>query len=597
MGVVLYTVTALAIANTLLCGFVIVYLSRKNDHPLTPPLILQCFCGIIWTVSYGVSFWVTNLEASIFAHQVMIVGQFGIPPVYLVLAYRYKGMVDRISYPVYVILSVLPISTGIVVFSNDIHNSFWSSTALEQIGSATLLVREYGILYFIHISAAYLMLGFASVVFIKTMFRSGDIHKKQGAMLLVGGVVPTIANTLHTFSLGPYAEIDFTPFTLGLSALLITIAIFEFDLVDLSPAAYQNVSDVFGDGVIVFDSNHQLVEWNGYSEGILGEKLESDLKYDEVFDVPLEEINGEVITGVKKNQRHYIARHSTLTGEWETVVGHVIVMRDITELKQHQQRLSVTNRILRHNLRNELNLILGHSQYVDKKLSDNDDVDMTGIIESAKRLQSVTENSRYIRSSVEGTDIELSTVDITPLTESAIKQYKKEYPEVTVNFKEEEGVYARISGKDNFKTIVSHLVSNGIEHNDNAVSKAKITITLSEHKDRGAVVVSVADNGPGIPKDEQTVIEHGEETQLQHGSSLGLWIVYWLTNAMGGRVVFKENKPRGSVVEIHLQAGSEDDIDESNKRNKEQLKNSKEMLDEFLDEQQREAGEEPVEIS
>jgi hypothetical protein len=46
----------------------------------------------------------------------------------------------------------------------------------------------------------------------------------------------------------------------------------------------------------------------------------------------------------------------------------------------------------------------------------------------------------------------------------------------------------------------------------------------------------IADNGPGIPTQERNTIETGDETPLQHGTGLGLWLVYWAISLLGGDV-------------------------------------------------------------
>jgi signal transduction histidine kinase len=70
--------------------------------------------------------------------------------------------------------------------------------------------------------------------------------------------------------------------------------------------------------------------------------------------------------------------------------------------------------------------------------------------------------------------------------------------------------------------------------------------------------VSVADDGPGIPDHERAVLTDGEETALEHGSGLGLWLVHWVVERSGGRLSFAENDPRGSVVRMDLRPASED---------------------------------------
>jgi signal transduction histidine kinase len=50
-----------------------------------------------------------------------------------------------------------------------------------------------------------------------------------------------------------------------------------------------------------------------------------------------------------------------------------------------------------------------------------------------------------------------------------------------------------------------------------------------------------------------TVLTHGTESPLHHGSGLGLWLVHWLVEASGGDLDFADNRQRGSVVTLTLE--------------------------------------------
>jgi signal transduction histidine kinase len=64
--------------------------------------------------------------------------------------------------------------------------------------------------------------------------------------------------------------------------------------------------------------------------------------------------------------------------------------------------------------------------------------------------------------------------------------------------------------------------------------------------------IAVVDDGPGIPDDERSVIETGEEDPLEHASSLGLWGSNWAVQAMGGSLSFDESDLGGTAVVVAL---------------------------------------------
>ncbi|MDG5777156.1 ATP-binding protein [Haloarculaceae archaeon H-GB2-1] len=65
------------------------------------------------------------------------------------------------------------------------------------------------------------------------------------------------------------------------------------------------------------------------------------------------------------------------------------------------------------------------------------------------------------------------------------------------------------------------------------------------------VSMSVVDDGPGIPDiGRQTTARDVPEEHLKHSSGMGVWLVKWVTPALGGTVDIATNDPRESVVTV-----------------------------------------------
>ncbi|MFC7113979.1 ATP-binding protein [Natronoarchaeum sp. GCM10025703] len=106
---------------------------------------------------------------------------------------------------------------------------------------------------------------------------------------------------------------------------------------------------------------------------------------------------------------------------------------------------------------------------------------------------------------------------------------------------------------------VDNLLENAIEHNERPV-----TVTLRTERDGdGRLRISVEDDGSGIPKTEQSVLMGEQEiTPLSHGSGLGLWLVVWVAQTVGGEVEFDESETGGSVITLII-PHRQTDLDES----------------------------------
>jgi len=103
---------------------------------------------------------------------------------------------------------------------------------------------------------------------------------------------------------------------------------------------------------------------------------------------------------------------------------------------------------------------------------------------------------------------------------------------------------------------LEQLLENAAAYNDADEPRVRLGVEA----DDGRVTIRVADNGPGIPEEERSVVTGQEETPLSHSSGLGLWLVSWVAEASGGELRFEENEPRGSIVAFDLPLpGSQDE--------------------------------------
>jgi signal transduction histidine kinase len=75
----------------------------------------------------------------------------------------------------------------------------------------------------------------------------------------------------------------------------------------------------------------------------------------------------------------------------------------------------------------------------------------------------------------------------------------------------------------------------------------------------------VSDDGPGIPEAELETIRAGQETDLQHTSGLGLWVVTWGATLLGAEVDFDAG-PEGTTVTVALPDRSDGSPPESTRR-------------------------------
>ncbi|MEZ3163654.1 PAS domain-containing protein [Halorubrum sp. RMP-47] len=212
------------------------------------------------------------------------------------------------------------------------------------------------------------------------------------------------------------------------------------------------------------------------------------------------------------------------------------IYTDIIDRKRRERYVRIVNRILRHNLRNELNVVFGFASEIADRTDDDRIRDYARRIEATgKRLSGVAEGATTLRRVVEeGYATDPVPVDVAAVVEGVVAEYAADGSNARITADVPAGIAVR--GDDRLAIAVDHLVENEVEHGGDA---PRVAVTADRDPDGGAVRVSVADDGPGIPTAVREVIaEDREVTQLRHNTGVGLWIAAWVVEAYGGEIRF-----------------------------------------------------------
>ncbi len=238
--------------------------------------------------------------------------------------------------------------------------------------------------------------------------------------------------------------------------------------------------------------------------------------------------------------------------EWQAI-GEALD-RLSTTLARREQMLLVLNRFLRHNLRNDLNVAVGHAADIKREATTEDERQRAETMESAiSSVLSTADRVRLTEKLIDPAATDDRPVDLVGLLTDRIEETTADCPALTVTLDAPEQVWVR--GGETLSFAIEELLANVAAHSKpNPV--ARITVTTTGNY----VTVRVADNGPGIHPDEAAVITGDQEiTPLQHSSGLGLWLVNWIVRRHDGQLSIPDTDD-GTTVVITL---PQDDPEES----------------------------------
>jgi len=232
--------------------------------------------------------------------------------------------------------------------------------------------------------------------------------------------------------------------------------------------------------------------------------------------------------------------------------AHVLIgVRDVQriraeELARQREQLAVLNRIVRHNLRQVAQRLLGVGGRLpyaedDARVALGDDIE-----EIATDLTEMNEMLDRSRAVIDADRAEESVLNLTQTIEDVAAEYRDAHPDVAV--KTDFGGEYHVRGGDHLRDALVELVENAIVH---AETTPHVTIAASARE--GRVIVEITDRGPGIPESERAVImREAEIDQLTHSQGLGLWFVRWVMDTYDGDIEIESDRSEGTTIRLEL---------------------------------------------
>ena len=246
------------------------------------------------------------------------------------------------------------------------------------------------------------------------------------------------------------------------------------------------------------------------------------------------------------------------TGPGGSVRRVVAAFEDVTDRREREadleaanRQFELLNRILRHDVRNDVSVMLGWAELLEESLEDEEAVEALSRIRTTGRdALRLTETGKDLIEvlSTDG-EVPLEPVSVREVLSAELTKHREIYPDAA--FRVDGGLPApdlAVEANEMLSSVVGNVLTNAVQHNDTDAPTVEVGVETTPT----TVTIRVADDGPGFPAGPEAAFEPGEPVLDSDGTGLGLYLVRELVSRYGGDVGAEENAPRGSVVAVEL---------------------------------------------
>ncbi|QPV64669.1 PAS domain-containing protein [Halosimplex litoreum] len=546
-----------AAAGTLL---LIRYLWRYRGKPGADWFLASLGAQATWSLAYGVAL-VTVAEPVRWALEVVSWAAMAGTGVYFLafaLAYTGRGgVVDRAWQG----FAGFPILVGLIGATNPVHGLAWADFEVVRVlgvAGATYDMRLWALLA---ATAGVLLITVGSLLLFDTVVSYGPLYRREAVAVGLSTFPPVAAVLAWLYGVGSVTAVNLVTVAFLPHVALDAYAFVGSDMFEFHPATRRvgerAAIDDLGAPVVIVDEQRRVVTLNGAAERVFGVEKTAALTR------PLSALLGEdcgdptetetVAVQSGGRRRVFTVTTTPLSDAGGTHVGYTVVFQDVTEERRREQRLGVLNRVLRHNLRNDMTVVQGFTEAAAREV---DDPEIRGMLDradsKATELVALGEKARTVERVLDS-DPRAERVDVAELLEAVRAERVGAGADDGATAADGDGATVTVEAADVTVTadpavlqvVVGTLLENALEHAGEAP-----TVVLSAERRGDAVAVTVADDGPGVPDHELDVLTAGAESALEHGSGLGLWLADWGATALGGDLSFDTRDGTRATVTV-----------------------------------------------
>jgi len=305
-------------------------------------LFFVCLAASFWSLTEGLLYVGLNQETKVLLTKYQYFGIVPIPPLTLLFVLSVFGIKLHLIRKMQWTFTGIMAMIVALVWTNPFHRQFFTSYAAIETETVQMLALDHGPMWWATIAYHYLLVVVVSLILINKSIKASVFERARARLMLAAVASVWIANAVYISGHSPVPNMDISPIAFTLVAGSMAWSFFRYNLLDIVPAAKQEVFRGMEDAVLVFDESNRIVDYNAAAKTIIITEThaDKDKQTQQVFaEFPalqsiLESMRRrEIPIQVDDLKNIYDARVSALLDNHGKTIGKIVALRDITARK------------------------------------------------------------------------------------------------------------------------------------------------------------------------------------------------------------------------------------------------------------------------
>lgn len=296
----------------------------------------------LWGFFYLLELILPSYSLKVLSRKILYLGMTMSGPLWLAFALRYTGRLDWWVKNGRIMILFIP---GALAFlfglTNEFHHLVWSKIEMPVHGIGGL-VLNYGPIFWIGTAFAYTAILGGMIIYLDAYSAAAATVRQQIGVMILGAFLTFGVNAVYLLEYFSF-ELDPTPLSFMATASLFAIGFFRLGLLNLIPIAAPRIVETLQESVLLVDRkdritniNQAAFRWLGTGENILGRNIFDIMPHSELFIENWENTAAEFSFQYEKKGAisWFHVRITRLLNNEDTLIGRVVIVRDITQEKE-----------------------------------------------------------------------------------------------------------------------------------------------------------------------------------------------------------------------------------------------------------------------